>query len=89
MALYLPRVALIDLAGEDSIRWYKNGTQAKIQGNMGILRGGQRCKMQKQRFLSQEGVFFDRIFDSGRAKREGASSCCSVKKWGIHKLHAG
>lgn len=52
MALYLPRVALIDLAGEDSIRWYKNGTQAKIQGNMGILRGGQRCKMQKQRFLS-------------------------------------
>ena len=24
---------------------------------MGILRGGQRCKMQKQRFLSQEGVF--------------------------------
>lgn len=57
MALYLPCVALIDLAGGRSVRWYKNGTQAKIQGNMGILRGGQRCKMQKQRFLSQEGVF--------------------------------
>lgn len=40
MALYLPRVALIGPAGKICVRWYKNGTQVKIQENMGILRGG-------------------------------------------------